>query len=904
MIDLSDECTSLPQVLRVLVLSILCLSLGATDISAQIISSYKDQLDYELELRDISQEEFYALLEDEGYEVEDLEDLSREEILEVERILLEFSRQRFLANRATTISDTSDTEDLDELATDSLLLELDSTGVALDSVEEVIYGHSFFRSGQISLIEEGQSFDPPESYILGPGDELSASIFSSIRLEESMVVQGDGTVRIRDGNVKVSVGGLDKQTARMKLERAYRQEYRFSPNQFSLAVSAVRKIRVEIVGEVLLPGEMTVSASNGIINLISAAGGMKDIGSVRNIKLFKRTGEVVNFDFYELLTKPDYRKDFALNDGDYILVPAASMLASIEGPINRPHTYELRQGEGLFDLIEYAGGLSGNALLQSMKIQRYENDKRVVKDVAYAERLKSRADYPLVNGDHVIVTEIREVLENFVTVSGEVRSPGNYELIDGLSLKDIIALSGTMPSTKLDQAYIRRTTESGSINIIPVSLEDAINGQGPSALVMMEDQDVLEVYAKERFLDNKFIKIAGAVRIPEEVDYDDGGTMRIRDLINIAGGLRTDAAYAHIHRLDPLNPNDKQYVRVDLHQITQDPNSADNVYLEPYDSVHIYSKNEFLDDVFVTVEGAVNNPGQFVFGQGMSIKDAILLANGFRRSSATNRIEVSRLIIRDNQPTQTIIETTSVSRDELQLSRESDFALEPFDNIFVRFVPNFEFQQNVYVKGEVVNPGGYSLIKDNESINDIIQRAGGLTEEAFPAAATMYRAKDSLGFMIIRLDEVLDNPVSVFNTTLIHGDTLFIPKRNNYVKIRGATNYLVNNNQPQIVSPFLPGKTALYYIDNFAGGFADGARRDKVIVRHPNGEVKQVKKRFLLGPRYPEVLPGSEITIWTDARDDRRNRDEQNVNWTQVFGDSVAQAASILTLILLAQRLD
>jgi len=187
MIDLSDECTSLPQVLRVLVLSILCLSLGATDISAQIISSYKDQLDYELELRDISQEEFYALLEDEGYEVEDLEDLSREEILEVERILLEFSRQRFLANRATTISDTSDTEDLDELATDSLLLELDSTGVALDSVEEVIYGHSFFRSGQISLIEEGQSFDPPESYILGPGDELSASIFSSIRLEESMV---------------------------------------------------------------------------------------------------------------------------------------------------------------------------------------------------------------------------------------------------------------------------------------------------------------------------------------------------------------------------------------------------------------------------------------------------------------------------------------------------------------------------------------------------------------------------------------------------------------------------------------------------------------------------------------------------------------------------------------------
>jgi len=902
--DLKDGSASLAQVLRALVLLILLFSIGSTNLSSQIISSYKDQLDYELELRDISQEEFYGILEEEGYDVEDLDDLSREEILEVERILLEFSRQRFLSNRATITSDTSDVELLDELSADSLLIEVDSTNIVLDTVKEVIYGHGFFRSGQISLIGEGQSFDPPESYTLGPGDELSVSIFSSIRLEESMIVQGDGSVRIRDGNVKVSVGGLDKQTARMKLERAYRQEYRFSPNQFSLTVSAVRRIRVEVVGEVLSPGVMTVSASNGIINLISAAGGIKDEGSVRNIKLFKRTGEVVNFDFYELLTNPDYRKDFALNNGDYILVPAASMLASIEGPINRPHTYELRQGEGLFDLIEYAGGLSGNALLRSMKIQRFENDKRIVKDVAYAERVKSGADYPLKNGDHIVVTEIRDVLENFVTVSGEIRSPGNYELVEGLSLKDIIALAGTMPSTKLDQAYIRRTTESGSINIIPVSLEDAINGQGASSLIMMQDQDVLEVYAKERFLDNKYIKIAGAVRIPEEVDYDDGGTMRIADLINIAGGLRTDAAYAHIHRLDPLNPNDLQYISVDLYQITSDENSADNVFLEPYDSVHIYSKNEFRDDVYITVEGAVNSPGQFVFGQGMSIKDALLLANGFKRSSATNRIEVSRVIIRDNQATQTVIETTSVNRDELQLSHESDFALEPFDNIFVRYVPKFELQQNVYVQGEVVNPGGYSLIKDNESINDIVKRAGGLTPEAFPAAATMFRSQDSLGYMIIRLDEVLDNPSSVFNTTLLDGDTLFIPKKINHVRIRGATNFLVNNDQKQMVSPYIPGKTALYYIDNFAGGFADDARRDKVIVRHPNGEVKQVKKRFLFGPRYPEVLPGSEITIWTDTRDARRGRDGQNVNWTQVLGDSVAQAASILTLILLAQRLD
>lgn len=902
MTDLRDTHLTLMNLCRLVGLLVICTMIASTNLTGQI-ATYRDQIAAELELRNISEEDFYALLEDEGYDTEDIDNFSTREILEVFTLLEEFHRQRFLAGRSSAEVDTSDIEDGEDLLVDSLDLEIDST-LLVDTIEEKIYGHRFFRSGQLSVINSNEAFDPPEDYILGPGDELSASIFSSVRIEESLLVGGDGSVRIRGGNVKVSVGGLSKQAARIKLERIYRQEYRFSPNQFNLTISAVRPIRVNVSGEVEVPGNYTVSAVNGIPNLIAAAGGMNDNGSVRNIKLLKRTGETISFDFYELLINPDYRKDFVLNNGDYILVPAANILTSIEGPVKRPHTYELLPGEGLFDLIQYAGGLAGNAYLRSMQVRRFEDDKRVVKDVPYAERLKARADYPLVNGDNVIVTEILDVLENYVAVNGEVRSPGNYQWIEGLSLSDLIALAGVKPSTKLDEAYIRRTTESGSVKIIPVSLEDAINGQGPSSLIMMEDKDELEVWAKERFLDNKYVKIAGAIRIPEEIDYDEGGTMKVGDLIKIAGGLRTDAAHVHIHRLDPLNPNDKQYISVDIARISADPNAAENVYLEPYDSVHVYSSNDFLDDVYVTVEGAVNSPGLFVFGQGMTIKDAILLANGFKRSSATNRIEISRLIIRDNQPTQTVIETTSIDRGQLNHSSDTDYPLEPFDQVFVRYVPNFELQQNVYLKGEVVNPGGYSLIKDNETLYDVVERAGGLTREAFPAAATMYRSQDSLGFMIMRLDEVISNSSSIYNTTLVHGDTIFIPKRINHVIIKGATNYLVNNEQNQIVTPYIPGKTAIYYIENSAGGFSDDARKDKVIVRHPNGEVKQVKRRFLLGPKYPEVLPGSEISIWTDTRDARRNRDDDNVNWTQVLGDSVAQAASILTLILLAQRLD
>ena len=216
----------------------------------------------------------------------------------------------------------------------------------------------------------------------------------------------------------------------------------------------------------------------------------------------------------------------------------------------------------------------------------------------------------------------------------------------------------------------------------------------------------------------------------------------------------------------------------------------------------------------------------------------------------------------------------------------------------------FELQQNVVIRGEVTLPGTYSLIKDNESVYDIIHRAGGLTEEAFPAAAKLYRAQDSLGFMVMRLDEVLQDPSSRYNQPLADGDTITIPKIYNYVKIVGATQYLEQNREKQIVTPYHRGKDALFYINNYSGGFADDARRDKIFVKYPNGEIKTSKKRFLLGKKYPEVLPGSEIIVGKIKRDLRSERNKEDVNWTKVLGDSVAQAVSILTLVLLAQRLE
>jgi protein involved in polysaccharide export with SLBB domain len=437
------------------------------------------------------------------------------------------------------------------------------------------------------------------------------------------------------------------------------------------------------------------------------------------------------------------------------------------------------------------------------------------------------------------------------------------------------------------------------------------NPTSPQNLVL-KNKDELIVYKKTRYLDDEYVIISGAVRFPDTLLYDASNTMRLRDYIIQAGGLKKEAAsFAHVHRINPFNPSEIEYKRVDLERAFNDNNAVDNIALSPYDSVYIYFEEDFLEDRTVSIDGAVNTPGVISFGKGMTLTDAIILAGGFKLSSATNEIEISRVIIRDNEPTKISILKVRSERDVATMSKsDQNVLLQPFDNIFVREVPEFELQQNITIEGEVKFPGKYSLIKSNETVFDIITRAGGITDEAFPDAAQLFRKEDSLGYVVMRLDEVLNNPNSIYNYNLKNGDVISIPKQKDYVTIRGATRaieavdrgILGPNNEINV--PYHPGKTAKYYIDYYAGGFAPRADRKKIFVKHPNGEVRQVERKFLVASKYPEVRKGSVITVGYKEAELFGGDDKKDVDWTKVLGDSVGQAMSILTLILLVQRLD
>jgi protein involved in polysaccharide export with SLBB domain len=305
----------------------------------------------------------------------------------------------------------------------------------------------------------------------------------------------------------------------------------------------------------------------------------------------------------------------------------------------------------------------------------------------------------------------------------------------------------------------------------------------------------------------------------------------------------------------------------------------------------------------------VRSPGQFSYSPGLTVDKVLRLAGGFTFSAATNRVDISRVIILENEPTRIATYTTTIDRD-LNVQGGEPFVLMPLDHIIVREVPEFELERTVFIAGEVKFPGVYSIINNNERISSFIERAGGLTEEAFPDGARLFRAEDSIGVVVINLRESLTKPSSQSDIIMRQNDTLYIPKRQELVTISGAVNFRDVLNEEFIESGnkinvgYLPNKNAMYYIDKYAAGISENGRRRLISVRHANGRLEKTKS-FGLFYAYPKVTPGATINVGNiEERTTKEPVEKEPVDWGNVIRDTIAQATAVLTLILLLERVN
>lgn len=708
---------------------------------AQGIFFSKEDVTEELEKRGITEAELHQALIEKGINLKTLDPrtITPDQIQIIEATILELKAQDQNENIAI--------KTLEPSREDSIVLptpQLDEDEVTdPEPLPVSIYGQGLFRNNILNVYQESNEINAPENYILGPGDELVVSIWGSSQFDNTYVVEGDGFIRIADGRQRLFLRGMTLSEARSKVRNVLSRIYSFREGEFDMSLSFARTIRISILGEVFeAPGSYALPAFNSAFNALALVNGPSDIGSLRKIQLVKGNGEKFIIDLYKLMQNPSLHHDYFLEENDLILIPLSENVVSIEGAVKKPMKYELVRGEGLKELFGFCGGFTELAYQQKIQIIRFEDGQQRIIDVDWGTYAQTGRNFELLNGDRVVAAELDNAFRNFVEIEGEVFSPGQFERTPGMKVSDLLLKGGLMETSSLDLAFLTRNNDDGTTEIIRLNLGEVIGQPSSNSNLTLRDRDELVVWSQDRFNDEQKVSVDGAVRLPGSFPYDVKQTVTVRDAILQAGGLSRDASnYAVIHRNDPLNPKVKTYRTINnLDEIFNDPSIRTNFVLEAFDSLVIESKNTFLEESQVRIEGAVNRPGEYQYGQNMTIRDLMTLAGGFKLAASTNNIEISRVVIRNNQPTKMIVDKLELDRSFNVINGgDPDYLLEPFDNVAVRYVNEFELQKRVFLSGEVKYPGPYAISKNNERINSIVSRAGGLTLEAFPEGATLER---------------------------------------------------------------------------------------------------------------------------------------------------------------------
>ena len=885
----------------------------------------------ELERRGLGDEEVQKRLQERGIDINNIDINNPAEVFRVEKELKDVVKEleaEKLKDEAAGI-DTSGNDNKAELTDEqakaiakegeTISKSIEDGATLQEAVSEeliegqegalpdaTVYGQEIFRTQSLKLYRQSEDVKPPETYILGVGDKLAIAIWGYS--EENLVfeINKEGYIK-PDGSPRIYLKGLRFGEAKTLLEDRFGRFYRFRPQEFQVTLNFARTINVNIVGEVFNYGSFNIPAINTAFNALVAAGGPNDVGSVRNIK-FLRAGEAPKtIDIYEYLMNPAYGQNLYLEENDIIHVPVAEKIVQIKGAIIRPQKYELLKSENLVDLLQYCGGFKANATLQNVQIKRFQNDKEVILDVNFNQLMKLNDDFNLLNGDVVTVYTIPEDFKNYVEIEGAVDIPGTYSIESGTRVSELLSRVNLLDNALTELAYLKRLNLDGkTFSYQPINIELALRDRNSSANLILENKDQIIIYERAKFVDDQYFKISGEVREPSTFAIDQSKNLKISDAVIFGGGLKEDATdFAYLRRKDEDNLLHKKSVRIDLREIIQNPNSDLNLELEAGDEIVVYSKLDFLDSQKILVNGAVRNEGEFEFNKSLSIKDLLTLAGGLRYNASKSKIDVYRLDIKDDNKTKTIAGTLKVNNNYELVG--ADFDLKPYDQIIVRYAPEFEEIKNVEIIGEVIYPGTYAIVNDNETIARIIERAGGITEEGFAEGAKLVRPTDGLGYISFNLDEALNDRQSDQNLILKKDDKIIIPKKQEIVSIVGATNagniyssdVLLNG---KINTPHEGGKNAIYYINKYCGGLSPNADKSSIYVKHPNGELHKTK-RFLFFYRYPKVKKGSTINIGYDISKLDPKQDI-GTDWGQIFQDSIGQVTAVLTLLLLVQRLD
>ncbi len=491
----------------------------------------------------------------------------------------------------------------------------------------------------------------PADYIIGSGDQLEVQLYGNQNRTLTLEVGRDGTISFPELG-PIGVSGQRFTSVKESIEaRVARQMIGV---RASVSMRDTRSIRVFVLGEATRPGSYTISGLGTITSALFASGGVKPIGSLRNIQL-KRQGTLVRtFDLYDMLIRGDSTDDARLLPGDVVFVPPIGATISVEGEVRRPAIYEVKNETSVSDVVALAGGLTAEADRNKASLTRIdEKQQRVVVTVNLAPG--NTRSQVLRNGDVLHVSRLKPTLDSGVVVEGHVFSPATYAYREGLRLSDVIrSVDDLRPNADINYLLIRRELPPNrEVSVLSANLGAALNSPGSPADVLLMPRDRVTVFdletSRERVIrpimnelrtqsnfgrPSEVVTVDGRIKVPGEYPLEPG--MRVSDLLR-AGGSLSDSAYggkAELTRYRVVNGDSRrtQQIEVDLAAVLRGDQAAD-LLLQPFDTLSIKEMPDWSAQGYVMLLGEVRFPGRYSIKQGETLKSVLSRAGGLTEFS-------------------------------------------------------------------------------------------------------------------------------------------------------------------------------------------------------------------------------------------------------------------------------
>lgn len=623
--------------------------------------------------------------------------------------------------------------------------------LSTNDAAHLVFGRNIFTNRNLTFAPS-MNIPTPENYKLGPGDEVIIDIWGTNQATIRQTISPEGTINIQDIGL-VNLNGMTVKEADAYMRRRLGQIYSVygedAASDIKLTLGNIRTIQVNMMGEVAVPGTYYISSFANIYHALHRAGGVSNLGSLREIHLMRKGKKISTIDIYEFILKGKSFEDITLEEGDIVIVPTYKALVDISGNVKRPMFYELKEGETITNLLDYAGGFSGDAYKNNLRLVRQNGREYKV----FTINQPDYASFALMDGDVLTVGAMLDRFENRIEIKGAVYRPGVYELGSEIStVRQLVEKAeGLKGDAFTNRALLQREKEDLTLETLALDIAGIMNGTVSD--VTLRKNDILYISSIHDLKDLGFIQVHGEVAKPGQFIYADNTTLE--DIIMQAGGLLESASTVKVD-ISRRVKNPESMIQTDTLSLNFSFELKDgfvidgepNFVLQPYDQVYVRRSPGYQEQRHVFIHGRILFAGNYALSSANErLSEVIKKAGGVTKDAYVKGARLSRIItMEDRMRMEATIDILNNTKDSIDISKfdlgdryyvginleevlanpggEADIVLQEGDVIYIP-----EYQNTVKISGNVLYPNTVTY-KEKMSVNDYIKMAGGYGFEA------------------------------------------------------------------------------------------------------------------------------------------------------------------------------